>query len=125
MKSIGDILKSSDFKREVSLLLFFFAALNGLISAIIFMGRPSDPEVLIFGIVGFIQAFIYFVFGLMIRRGSNRALLVCGVLFGLDTLLLFFFPLEQGTAKQLIARAFLAFFLIRYVRKQRLMSAES
>lgn len=121
MKSVSEVLRSPGFKREVSMLLFFFAAIQGLISTIIFIGRTTDPEIIGIGIGGYILAIVYAVFAFMIKRGSTKALIAIAVLFGLDTLLLFVIPLE-GAGKMLFFRALLVFFLIRYIRKQRVTS---
>lgn len=123
MKSVGEILRSPGFKREVSLLLFFFAAFSGLYSVIILGGRPSDPDVLAIGVATFIQAILNLVLAIMIRRGSNKALCAAGTLFGLDTLLMFFSPFGQGLAAMLLWRGILVYMLVRYIRKQRVVTS--
>lgn len=119
MKSVREILLSAEFMRAVSLLLFFFAGLSSLYSAIIFTGKASDPDVTAAGIAIFVQAIIYVVLAILIRRGSTKALWAAGILFGLDTLLILVSPLGKGVAHMLIGRGLLVYILVRYIRKQR------
>src|ERR1700754_1659121 len=99
MKPIKDILRSARFMHEVSLLLFFFAGLSAL-SGVLLLGRASsDADVLASAIGEIVQALIYAILGIMIRRGSIKALWIAGVLFVLDTLFILLHP--SGTNERL------------------------
>jgi hypothetical protein len=119
MKSIKDILRSPSFMREVSILLFGFAAIGGLFSMLLLTLGHSDPDALASGVGILVQSIIYIVLGLMIRRGSVKALWITGVLFALDTLLIFAFPSGKGLGAMIVGRGILIYVLIRYVRRQR------
>ena len=122
MKSIKDILRSPGFKREVSILLFGFAAIGGLIAMLLLLFGNSDPEVLASGVGILIQSIIYVVLGVLIRRGSMTALWITGVLFALDTLLVFVLPSGKGLGAMIVSRGILIYVLIRYVRRQRALA---
>jgi len=122
MKSTKDILRSPGFKREVSILLFGFAAIGGLVSILLLALGNSDPEVLASGVGILIQSIIYVVLGVFIRRGSFTALWITGVLFTLDTLLVFLFPSGKGLGAMIVSRGILIYVLIRYVRRQRALA---
>ena len=119
MKSIKDILRSPNFMREVSILLFGFAAIGGLFSLLLLALGNSNPEALATGFGMLLQSIIYLVLGIMIRRGSVKALWVTGVLFTLDTLLVFVLPFAHGLGAMLVGRGLLICVLVRYIRKQR------
>ena len=114
MKSVKDILYSPRFLREVSQLLFFFAAFSALVGLASLLAADSQPELLAIAVGGILQAIIYTVLAIFIRRGSTIALWIAGVLFLLDTIL----HLLQPTPG-LLARGLLIFILIRYVRQAR------
>lgn len=122
MKSVREVLYSPGFKREVSILLFVNAIVTCLCSVVILAASPCDPALVVIGIVGFILAIVWLVLAIVIRRGSTKALTVVGVFFGLDTLLIFTLPLEQTTATILLWRVFLISLLVRYVRRQRIVT---
>lgn len=114
MKSIKDILYSPRFLREVSQLLFFFAAFSALIGFGTLMAADSQLELLAVAIGGILQAIIYTVLAIFIRRGSTVALWIAGVLFLLDTILQLLHPTPA-----LVGRGLLIYILIRYVRQAR------
>src|SRR5688500_3548705 len=96
MKPVRDILRSPSFMREVSILLYGFASLGGLIALILLTLGHSEPDAVASGVGMLIQSTVYVVLGVMIRRGSLKALWVTGILFTLDTLLLFGLPSGTG-----------------------------
>jgi len=120
MKPIKDILRSARFMREVSLLLFFFAGLSAL-SGVLLLGRASsDADVLASAIGEIVQALIYAILGIMIRRGSIKALWIAGVLFVLDTLFILLQPSGKGLGVAVVSRGILIYVLIRYIRRERM-----
>jgi hypothetical protein len=119
MKSLREILTSRSFKREISLLLFFFAALNGIFALLLIGPAFSDPQALADCITTFIVAIIYAGLAILIRRGSGKALLAAGILFSLDTLLFFVFPPDRGVAGMILSRGLLIVIIVRYIHRQR------
>jgi hypothetical protein len=119
MKSIKAILRSPNFMREVSILLFGFAAVGGLFSMLLLTPGNSAPEALASGVGMLAQSIVYVVLGIMIRRGSAKALWVTGVLFTLDTSLIFVLPYGNGLGAMILWRGILIFMLVRYIRRQR------
>jgi len=105
--------------REVSILLFGFAALGGIFSVVLLIGGTSNPEAMALGVGMLVQAIIYVVLGIMIRRGSLKALWVVGILFVLDTLLAFALPSGKGLGAMIVGRGLLIVVLVRYIRRQR------
>ena len=118
MKSIKDILRSPSFMREVSILLFGFAAVGGLVSVLLLTLSKSEPDVTS-GVGFLVQSIIYLVLGIMVRRGSLKALWVTGLLFTLDTLLVFVMGSGKELGAMIVWRGILIYLLIRYVRRQR------
>lgn len=126
MKPIKDILVSPGFMREVSILLFVFAAFSGLFGVLLLTARGSDSEALEFGIGLLLQAIVYAVLGAMIRRRSLIALWVAGVLFFLDTVLALVMPPSgKGLVTLILSRSFLIYLLVRYVRRQRALAEQT
>jgi hypothetical protein len=126
MKSIKDILVSPGFMREVSLLLFVFAAFSGLFAVVLLTASGSDPEAFDLGIGLLVQAIVYAVLGAMVRRRSLKALWVAGVLFFLDTLLALVMPSSgKGVVTLLLSRGSLIYLLVRYVRRQRALAEQT
>lgn len=119
MKTIRDVLRSSRFMREVSLLLLFFAALNALVSLLLFASRSSDAEVLASAIGSVFIATGYVVLAVMLRRGFVIALWIAGVLFALDTLLMLIEPSGNALGAAVVSRGILISVLIRYIRRER------
>jgi hypothetical protein len=119
MKSIKEILRSPRFMREVSLLLFFFAGLSFLFFVLALRADLGNPEVMGLVIGSLVQAIVYAVLGIMIRRGSIKALWVAGGLFVLDTLLQLTQPSAQALGAAIVSRGILIAVLIRYVRRER------
>ena len=119
MKPIKDILRSARFMREVSLLLFFFAGLSGLIGVLLLFASSSEAGVLAIAIGGVIQAIVYLVLGILIRGGSITALWIAGVLFVVDTLLQLTQPSGRGLGAAIVSRGILIYVLIRYIQRER------
>src|ERR1043165_9889666 len=71
-KSIPDVLRSRRFQREVSLLLFVFAAANALFSVALLMVSGPDENAVPGAAVYALQAIIYAVLAFFIRRGRLR-----------------------------------------------------
>ena len=105
--------------REVSLLLFFFAGLSFLVGALL-LSAAKSPEVMVSAVGSIVQAIVYVVLAIMIRRGSVKALWLAGALFVLDTVLLLFQPSGKGLGLAVVSRGILICVLIRYVRRERL-----
>ena len=119
MKSVKDILRSPGFMREVSILLFGFAALGGLFAILLLTLASTDAEALATGLAMLIQSVVYVALGLLIQRGSRTALWLTGVLFILDTLLVFSLPSGKGLGAGIVGRGILMFVIIRYIQRQR------
>jgi EamA domain-containing membrane protein RarD len=119
MKPIKEILRSPAFMREVSILFIGLAALSVVFSLLLFTGSNGDPEALSLAGGFLLQAIIYVVLGIMIRRGSVKALWVAGILFILDTLLSFLYATGSGFVTMILGRGLLIYLLIRYVLNQR------
>lgn len=118
MKPVKDILRSPRFMREVSLLLFFFAGLSFLVGALLF-GAANSTEVMASAVGSIVQAIVYSVLAIMIRRGSVIALWIAGALFVLDTVFLILQPSGKGLGLAIVSRGILIYVLIRYVRRER------
>jgi hypothetical protein len=114
LKPVKEILYSPRFLREISFLLFFFAAFSALFGLVPLIAGGSEPDALLISIGSFVQAIIYSVLAIFIRRGSIIALWIAGALFVLDTIL----QLLQPTAA-LVARGLLIFVLISYIKRAR------
>jgi hypothetical protein len=119
MKSVKDILRSSDFMRQVSTLLLGFGALSGIFAFVLLIAGNKDAESLSLTIGLLFQTIIYVALGLLTRRGSTKALWAAGILFTMDTLLAFVMSWEPGLGGMIIGRGLLIYILIRYVRRQR------
>jgi hypothetical protein len=106
--------------REVSLLLFFFAALSFLVGVLLIEGWNSEPEIVGVAVGSMLQALLYVVLGVLIRKGSVKALWIAGVLFLLDTAFQFLQPSGMGLGTAIVNRAILIYVLIRYIRRERI-----
>jgi hypothetical protein len=122
VKAVKDILRSPSFMREVSILLFGFAALSGLFSLLLLTSSSSDSDVLASAIGGMMQAMLYVVLAIMIRRGSVKALWAAGILFTFDTLLWFFQSSGKGLGAMIVGRGILIYVLVRYILRQRALT---
>ena len=105
--------------REVSLLLFFFAGLS-LLVGVLLIGAAKSAEVLASAVGSIVQAIVYAVLAIMIRRGSVIALWLAGALFILDTVLLLLEPSGRGLGLAIVSRGILIYVLIRYVKRERM-----
>jgi hypothetical protein len=119
LKPIREVLSSPRFQREVSLLLFFFAAVSAIYSLFLFAAGPSEEPALALAVSSLVQTIVYVVLAVLIRRGSVKALIITGLLFAADTLFTLFGPSWEDARGMLIARGLLIFVLIRYVRRER------
>ena len=119
MKSFKEILHSPGFMREVSILFIGLAALSVVFSILLFVGSNVDPEALSLAVAFLLQAIIYVVLGIMIRRGSVKALWAAGILFTLDTLLSFVYATGTVFVTMILGRSLLIYLMVRYVLKQR------
>lgn len=97
------------------MLLFFFAALNVIFAVALFASR--EEAAVVAGATNLVQALVYAVLGLLIRRGSFAVLVFTGALFAIDTVLTFFGPWES--ARGILGRALLIFVLLRYIYRER------
>jgi drug/metabolite transporter (DMT)-like permease len=119
VKPVKDILRSARFMREVSLLLFFFAGLSGLVGVLLVFSGSSEAGVLATAIGSLIQAIVYLILGILIRGGSITALWIAGVLFVVDTLLQLTQPSGKGFGAAVVSRGILIYVLIRYIQRER------
>jgi drug/metabolite transporter (DMT)-like permease len=120
VRPIRDVLRSRRFQREVSLLLFFFAGVNALFSALLFAASGADEAALQAAIVYALQAIIYAVLGIFIRRGSVKVLVFTGLLFAVDTVLTLLGPSWADARAVIIGRGLLIFVLYQFVRRERM-----
>lgn len=117
-KPLRDVLRSPRFFREVSILLFGFAAITTLVSILLFGAGTAEPEALVLAVGGLIQAIVYVTLGIFVKRGFSIALWITGLIFVLDTLLLVTQPAGRGSGVAIVTRGILIFLLIRYVRRE-------
>lgn len=125
MTPIKDILLSPAFMREVSILFMGLGALSLVFSLLLFAGSSADPNALSLALGFLLQAIIYVVLGIMIRRGSVKALWAAGILFTLDTLLSFLYATGSAFVTMILGRGLLIYLMIRYVLKQRRLTDEA
>ena len=114
MRSIKEIVTSPRFMREISFLLFVFAAFSAVVGVVAITRDPMEPEMLTFGISNIVVAAINAILAFLIRRGLVFALWIAAALFVLDTS---FQLLEPSGA--LVFRFMLIAILIRYIRRER------
>ena len=119
LKPWNEVVRSPRFKKEISLLLFFFSAVQAIFSVFVFAGSGSSPEVLFTAISGLMIAIVYAVLGILIRHGSISALVFTGILFVADTLLALFGPSWEAARGVIIARGLLIFVLARFLKRER------
>lgn len=119
LKPISEVLRSPRFHREISSLLFFFAALSAIYSVLLFAAGASDEEALVMAIAYLLLTIVYVVLAILIRRGSVKALVVTGILFAVNVLLVLFGPSGGDVRGLIIGYGLLAFVLIRYIRRER------
>ena len=119
VKSLREVFSSPRFFREVSILLFGFAAITTLVSILLLGSRSSEPEILILAASGFVQAIIYVTLGIFVRRGSRIALWITGVIFVIDTFLLLAQPSGKSAGAGVVTRGILIFVIVRYIKRER------
>ena len=66
---------------------------------------------------GLVQAVIYVILGIFVRRGSIMALCLTALIFTVDTL--FLFTQGRGAAVAIVTRGILVFLVVRYVLRER------
>jgi hypothetical protein len=123
MKNLRDVLTSRGFKREVSVFLFVFGVFNLVISLVLFSSGSNEIEVTVEAMASLVAGLLYVVLGISVRRGSNIALAIVGVLFAIDTILILFEPGGKGLGVKIVSRSILIFVLVRYIRRARLEPA--
>ena len=117
-RSIKEILYSPQFLREVSWLLFVFAALNCIFGILFVWSAPLEPEALALASGSFLLALVYVVLAIFIRRGSIKTLWIAIILFAVDTIFLLMQP-SGGLGIGIVARILLLGVLISYIRRER------
>ena len=124
VKPLREVLRSPRFFREVSILLFGFAAITTLVSILLFGSGTSEPEALVLAVGGLIQAIVYVTLGILVRRNFTVALWITGLIFVLDTALLLVQPAGSGAGVAIVTRGILIFLLIRYIRREQVSNYE-
>jgi hypothetical protein len=119
LKPISEVLRSARFQREISLLLFFFAAVSGIYSVLMFAASKTDETALALAVGYLVETLLYVGLAILIRRGSVKALVVTGVLVVANILLTLFGPSWEDARAMLIAHGLLLLVLIRYVNRER------
>ena len=119
LKPISAVLRSSRFQREISLLLFFFAALSGIYSVLMFAASRSEETALPIAIGYLVETLLYTGLAILIRRGSVIALVFTGLLVIADIVLTLFGPSWEDAKGVLLAHVLLLLVLIRFVRRER------
>jgi hypothetical protein len=122
-KSIREVLRSARFHREVSLLLFIFAAVNGMFSVLLLAANGSRDVAMPVVIAYAVQAVIYAVLAVFIRRGSVKVLIFTGSFFAVDTVLTLIGPSWEDARSMIVARGLLLFVLVRYIARERARGA--
>lgn len=118
LKPISEVLRSPRFQKEVSLLLFFFAAVSAIYSLFLFAANDSE-EVLVMAVATLIQTIVYVVLAILIRRGSVKTLVFTGFLFAANIVLTLFGPSWEDAKGMVIAYGLLTVVLIRFIRRER------
>ena len=119
LKPISEVLRSARFQREISLLLFFFAAISGIYTIILFAASSTDETALALAVGYLVETLLYVGLALLIRRGSVKALVFTGILIVANILLTLFGPSWEDARGMLIAHGLLLVVLVRYVRRER------
>ena len=84
------------------------------------MTSRESPEVVAFAIGSFVEAAVYFVLGILIRKGFIVVLWITAALFVVDTLALLFIPSGTGLGAVVISRILLIYALSRYIKRERM-----
>lgn len=119
LKPISEVLRSRRFQKEVSLLLFFFAALSAIYCVFLLAAKDSGEDVLVAAVDMLVQTIVYSVLAILIRRGSVKALVFTGFLFALNIVHTLFGPSWEAAKGMVIADVLLIGVLIRFVRRER------
>ena len=118
LQPIGEVLRSPRFQKEISLLLFFFSAVQLIFSVFLFGGGAS-PDDLFTAVTSLMATIVYVVLGILIRYGSLSALIFTAILFTADTLIALFGPSWEAARGMLIARGLLIWVLVGFIRRER------
>ena len=118
LKPISEVLRSPRFQKEVSLLLFFFAAVSAIYSLFLFAASDSE-EVLVMAVATLIGTIVYVVLAILIRRGSVKVLVFTGFLFAANLVLTLFGPSWEDAKGMLLAYGLLTVVLVRFIRRER------
>jgi hypothetical protein len=113
------VLRSPRFHREISSLLFFFAALSAIYFVLLFAAGTVEEEALALAIANLVTTIGYVVLAILIRRGSVKALVFTGILFAVNLVMILFGPSWEGVPGAIVGYGLLTFVLIRYVRRER------
>ena len=119
LKPISEVLRSARFQREISLLLFFFAAISGIYTIILFAASTTNETAPALAVGYLVETLLYVGLAILIRRGSIKALVFTGVLIVANILLTLFGPSWENARGILIGHGLLLIVLIRYVRRER------
>jgi drug/metabolite transporter (DMT)-like permease len=118
LKPISEVLRSPRFQKEVSLMLFFFAALSAIYCVFLFAANHSE-EVFVTAVGMLVQTIVYAVLAILIRRGSVKALVLTGFLFAANIVLTLFGPSWEDAKGIVIVYGLLIAVLIRFIRRER------
>ena len=119
LKPISEVLRSPRFQKEISLLLFFFAAVNAIYCVLLLSADTSEETVLVMIVATLVQAIVYAVLAILIRRGSVKVLVFTGFLFAANVVLTLFGPSWEDAKGMVVTYGLLIFVLIRFVRRER------
>lgn len=119
LKRISEVLRSPRFQKEVSLLLFFFAAVSAIYSVLLFAANTSEETVLVMAVAALVQTIVYALLAILIRRGSVKVLVFTGFLFAANVLVTLFGPSWEDAKGIVIAYGLLILVLIRFIRRER------
>jgi len=119
LKPISEVLRSARFQREISLLLFFFAAFSAIYTVLLFAASTTDETALALAVGYLVETLLLVGLAILIRRGSVKALIFTGVLIVANILLTLFGPSWEDARGIFIAYGLLIAVLIRYVRRER------
>ena len=118
LKPISEVLRSPRFQREVSVLLFVFAGISAIYSLFLFATNNSE-EAIVMAVALVIQAIVFAVLAILIRRGSVKTLVFTGFLFAANILFALFGSSWEDAKGILIPYGLLIFVLVRFIRRER------
>src|SRR6185503_9392600 len=118
LKPISEVLRSPRFQREVSVLLFVFAGISAIYSLFLFATNNSE-EAIVMAVALVIQAIVFALLAILIRRGSVKTLVFTGFLFAANILFALFGSSWEDAKGILIPYGLLIFVLVRFIRRER------